>query len=77
MLRPTSVNVIGCKWVFKLMERPDGSIDKYKERLVARRFTQQYRVDCQDTFSQIVKPTTIRFVLSLSVSRVGILVKLI
>lgn len=43
--RPKGVNIVGCKWVFKLKQNPDGSTDKYKARLVARGFTQQYGID--------------------------------
>ncbi|KAK1663174.1 hypothetical protein QYE76_051333 [Lolium multiflorum] len=43
--RPPGVNVVGSKWIFKTKHRPDGSIDKHKERLVARGFTQQHGID--------------------------------
>ncbi|GJW11443.1 ribonuclease H-like domain-containing protein [Tanacetum coccineum] len=42
---------------------------EYKARLVANRRSQQYGVDCDDTFSHVVKPATIRIVLSLALSR--------
>ena len=38
-------------------------------RLVAKSFKQRYVIDYEDTFSPVVKPTTIRVVLSLAVSR--------
>jgi hypothetical protein len=66
---PPDVNIVGSKWIFKTKHRPDGSIDKHKARLVASGFTQQHEIDYGDTFSLVVKPATIRLVLSLVVSR--------
>jgi hypothetical protein len=67
--RPPGQNIISCKWIFKLKHHADGSIDKYKARLVARGFTQQHGIDYMDTFSLVVKSATVRLVLSLAVSR--------
>ena len=66
--RPPGTNIVSCKWIFKLKERSDGSLDKYKARLVVRGFTQQYGVDYVATFSPVVKPATVRLVLSLAIS---------
>ncbi|CAM8936114.1 unnamed protein product [Rhodiola kirilowii] len=67
--RPPNTNIIGSRWIFKTKHRPDGTIDKFKARLVARGFTQQQGLDYQETFSPVVKPATIRLVLSIAVSR--------
>ena len=62
-------NIIGCKWVFRIKRNPDGSVARYKARLVAKGFHQRPGVDFTETFSPVVKPTTIRLILSLAISR--------
>jgi hypothetical protein len=70
-LVPLSVakSVVGCKWVFKLKRKVDGSTKRHKARLVAKGgFHQHASIDYGETFSLVVKPTTIRIVLSLAYS---------
>jgi hypothetical protein len=55
--------------MFKLKRKADRSIERYKARLVAKGFRQRYGYDYEETFSPIIKPATIRFVLSLTVSQ--------
>ena len=62
-----SQNVMGCKWVFKLKRNNDGSISRYKAKLVAKGFRQQFGVDFDETFSLVIKPPTVRIILSLAV----------
>uniref|UniRef100_A0A2N9GV31 Reverse transcriptase Ty1/copia-type domain-containing protein n=1 Tax=Fagus sylvatica TaxID=28930 RepID=A0A2N9GV31_FAGSY len=65
---PTSKNVVGCKWIYKLKHNSDGSIARYKARLVAKGFHQQHVIDFDETFSPVIKPPTVRLILSLAVS---------
>lgn len=64
---PSHVNIIGCHWIYKLKRHSDGSIARYKARLVARGNQQSEGLDFTETFSPVVKQPTLRVVLSLAV----------
>ena len=64
----SGVNIIDCKWVFKIKRKADGSIDRYKARVVAKGFKQRYELNYEDTFNPAVKPTTIRLLLSMALT---------
>jgi hypothetical protein len=69
LVPPTeSCNLVGCKWVFRVKYKPDGSILKHKARLVAKGFHQTPGIDFQDTFSPVIKAMTIRIIFSLAVT---------
>lgn len=65
---PPNQHVVGCKWVFKLKHKVDGSIKCYKAHLVAKGFHQQAGVDFDETFSPIIKSATIRTIPNLTAS---------
>ncbi|GJV25168.1 ribonuclease H-like domain-containing protein [Tanacetum coccineum] len=67
--RPPNVNIVRSMWLYKHKYNADGSLNRYKARLVANGRSQQQGIDCDETFSPVVKPATIRTVLSLAVSR--------
>jgi hypothetical protein len=62
-------NIIDYKWVYKVKRKGDCTIDRHKAHLVAKGFKQRYGIDYEDTFSPVVKVTTIWLVLSVVVSR--------
>nr|GEX97801.1 ribonuclease H-like domain-containing protein [Tanacetum cinerariifolium] len=67
--RPAGINLVRSIWLFKHKFHADGTLSRYKARLVANGSSQQLDIDCDETFSPVVKPATIRTVLSLAVSR--------
>uniref|UniRef100_A0A8R7UMI0 Reverse transcriptase Ty1/copia-type domain-containing protein n=1 Tax=Triticum urartu TaxID=4572 RepID=A0A8R7UMI0_TRIUA len=66
--RPPSCNVVLGKWLFRHKFHADGSLARYKARWVCRGFSQQPGIDYDETFSPVVKPSTIRAVLSIATS---------
>ncbi|PNX79902.1 hypothetical protein L195_g035893, partial [Trifolium pratense] len=62
-------NVVGCKWLFRIKRNPDGSVARYKARLVAKGFTQTPGLDFKETFAPVVKPQTIKVVLTIALGQ--------
>jgi hypothetical protein len=62
-------NIVGCKWLFRVKRNPNGTISRYKARLVAKGFTQTPGIDFKETFSPVVKPQTIKVVLTIALAR--------
>lgn len=67
--RPPDVNVIRSMWIFTHKVKSNGDFERHKARLVGDGKTQQVGIDCGETFSPVVKPATIRTVLSLALSK--------
>ncbi|KAJ0608733.1 putative RNA-directed DNA polymerase [Helianthus annuus] len=63
---PTCANIVGSKWIFRTKYKADGSVDRYKARLVAQGFTQVPGLDFSHTFNLVVKASTVRVILSLA-----------
>lgn len=66
---PPGVNVVTGKWIFRHKLHADGSLDRYRARWVLRGFRQRPGLDYDETFSPVVKPATVRIILSLALSQ--------
>jgi hypothetical protein len=60
---------IGCKWVYKMKHNLDGSISKYKVRLIAKGYAQTHGIDYEETFVPIAKMAIVRAVIEVAASR--------
>ena len=61
---PSSIdmNIVWCKWIFRVKYKADGYMDRFKAQLVAKGFTQTPGLDFLKTFSHVVTSSTIKVV---------------
>jgi hypothetical protein len=64
--RPVDKSVVGSRWIYKVKQVVDGSLEKYKARFVARGFSQIEGIDYDETFAPIARYYSIRSIISLS-----------
>ena len=60
--------VVGCKWIYKIKTRSDGSIEHYKTCLVAKGFTQEYEIDYEETFAPVACISSVHALLAVAAS---------
>ena len=63
---PEGIVPIDCKWVYKRKRRPDGKVETFKAKLVAKGYTQRPSVDYDEKFSPVTMLKSIRILLSIA-----------
>lgn len=63
---PPNGRIVGSKWLFKRKVNEDGTMERYKARLVAQGHTQKFGLDYEETFSPVVRFESIRSVVALA-----------
>ncbi|CAM8960204.1 unnamed protein product [Rhodiola kirilowii] len=63
---PSGHKPLGNKWIFRKTMKVDGTIDKFKARLVIQGFRQKYGIDYFDTYAPVARISTIRLLIALA-----------
>lgn len=64
-----ATNIINHKWMYKIKRKPNKKVKRYTFRVVAKGFHQKEGVDLFETFSYVIKTSTLRMMLNLALSR--------
>ncbi|CAM8941177.1 unnamed protein product [Rhodiola kirilowii] len=61
---PQGNKVIGVKWIFRSKFDENGNLDKYKAKLVAKGYSQQFGIDYQEVFAPVARIETVRTIVA-------------
>ena len=66
---PPGRKAVGSKWVFKIKVSADGSVERYKSRVVAQGYSQRHGQDYDETFSPVIRPECVRTIIALAAKK--------
>ena len=66
---PSDRKKVQCKWVFKVKYKSSGEIDRFKARVVAKAYSQKPGIDYQETYSPVVKHSSIRVIFAIAAAK--------
>jgi hypothetical protein len=66
---PKDEKTNGCKWVYKVKHNANGSMNRYKTRLVAKGHAQTYGINYKETYSPIVKMTIVKTIIIMAAAK--------
>ena len=66
---PSGKSTIGCKWVYKIKIRSNGTVDRYRAPFVANGFTQEYEIDYEETFAHVARLSSVMTLIVVSAAR--------
>ncbi len=66
VLKPQDHKTIRCRWIFKVKHKADRSVKQFKAHLVMKGYTQQYKMDYNDTFSPVARYSFIYCIIAIA-----------
>ena len=66
---PPRKTTVGCKWLYNVKIRLNGSLERYKACLFVKRYSQEYGVDHEETFTPVARLTLVRSLLAVAVGK--------
>lgn len=67
--KPSKCNIVTNKWVLRIKRKPNGQVERYRARLVARGFSQRYGIDYNETYAPVANATSLRMIFAYAAIR--------